>query len=279
MVQLLADCLPNHTSGMLDHDFVYLEAHVNKLKGGYFYHNTPKSLTGYPQKPPSNLNDLKELWTALTLTILVFGYLNDPLVVSKYNCVSQRMRKMLEEIARQSREDRSPTQQWALWDSWEPFASSERLVKIFNSWERGFLNQVEKRMQKAVRVGLNKIAAFEPMDQAEAEFHAWCKQKLGCQAFGQSPRGLGLALSMLDQTRKEKEDWISHDDQTLDEHVSQTELGELDADLGASSTNDVETEDLGQADGGGSIGKNWAANWLSDEETMFRLLTGAEEMS
>ena len=37
MAQLLADCLPNHKSGMLNHDFVYLEARVNRMKGGYLY--------------------------------------------------------------------------------------------------------------------------------------------------------------------------------------------------------------------------------------------------
>ena len=99
---------------------------------------------------PSGLVQLKNVWSALITTILVLKYQNIDLVVSNYNHVSRCIRRMLEEIARQSRLDHLRSQQSSVWSSWEPLAASEKLIKRFNGHETMFLQAVELRIRKAV---------------------------------------------------------------------------------------------------------------------------------
>ena len=260
VAQLLADCLPNHTSGVLNHDFVYLEARVNRVKGHYFYNLIPKALTGSSEKLPSGLVQLKALWSALTTTMLVLQYLNNDSVVSKYNHVSRRIRKMLEEIAKQSRKDRLRSRDWQLWSSWKPLAKTEQLVKMFNASETTFLQEVEIRIRDAVHKGLTRIAKFEPKDAEEKDFHEWCKQKIQSQTSLKTPHSFGLGLYKLHQTKAERENWKLHG--KLKDHVTKSEMGELE------SMEDIDIEDANEDEVGSPLeaksgSSDWAAGWAT----------------
>ena len=267
VAQLLADCLPNHTSGLLKHDFVYLEASINKMKGGYFYNQIPKALTGSADELPTGLTQLEETWTALRTTILVLKYLNNDLVVSKYNHVSQRMRRMLEEIARQSREDRLTSQHWHLWSSWEPLAASEKLMRHFNAFETTFLQEVEIRIQTAIQKGLYRIANLQPTNSQERDFHDRYKQLLKSQPSFATPHAFGLSLHKLSQTKAQREDWTPHSE--LEAHVSQTELGDVE-DMEIIDTQDVNDDPVRKGHRTETSSRDWAAeftgSWRRSED-------------
>ncbi|KAJ9655463.1 hypothetical protein H2198_005649 [Neophaeococcomyces mojaviensis] len=275
MAQLLADCLPNHSSGTLDHDFVYLEARVNQVKGKYFYNVTPKALSGSASTVPSGLTELKELWSALATTVLVFEYLNNEIVVRKYNHVSRRIRKMLHEIARQSGEDRLPQQQSESWSSWNHVVGKKRLVEDFSTWETGFLRRVERTMQRAFKVGISRLLHFQPKNVKETVFHQCCLQKLQSQRFAQTPHFLpGIALYNPDNTRRERENCEAEGSAELREHVSHAELGEIDVVTAEDCTDRADKEESDGDNGEGLNELEWAEKRRQDEEIYSDLVLG-----
>lgn len=225
VAQLLADCLPNHRSGIQRYDFVYLEARINKMKGLYSRGGVPKALNGKGSVKPPNVTLLK-LWSSLAETILVKKYMNHEIVVTKYNHVSRRMRKMMHEIDRRAREDHSRSEGYDLWKSWEMILGGGRMVPNFNAWETGFLDEMGKKMQTAINTGLERMANFEPSNDMERELYSVCIRELaehGYKTFNPfaSVKPFNGALS----TYGDRYD--VHSDKDLDAHVSQTERGEL----------------------------------------------------